>query len=146
MRLVRVRARVVRVVNNMNPANERIVGTELLPQEIIDAEEDVIRQAQLEAFPDEYKALKNNKPIPQKSPLIKLSPRIDESGVMRLEGRLMYAEYLPYDVKFPIILPRGHHVTKLIVKHYHEMANHSAGTNFILSQISQRFWITAYID
>ena len=53
----------------------------------------------------------------------------------------MFAEHLPHDVKFPIILPRGHHVTKLIVKYYHEMANHSAGTNFVLSQLSQRFWI-----
>ena len=30
---------------------------------------------------------------------------------------------------YPIILPRGHSVTNLIVKHYHELANHSAGTN-----------------
>ena len=53
----------------------------------------------------------------------------------------MFAEHLPHDVKFPVILPRGHHVTKLIVKYYHEIANHSAGTNFVLSQLSQRFWI-----
>ena len=31
-----------------------------------------------------------------------------------------------YDVKFPIILPRGHPVTKLIVKYYREMANNAA--------------------
>ena len=30
-------------------------------------------------------------------------------------------------MKFPIILPRGHPVTKLIVKYYHEMANNAAG-------------------
>lgn len=127
----------------MQPQNNKIVGAELLPEEILDAEEDIIRQAQFEAFPEEYKALKNSKPITPKSPLVKLSPRIDDNGIIRLEGRLMFAEYLPHDVKFPIILPRGHHVTKLIVKHYHDMANHSAGTNFILSQVSQRFWVIA---
>ena len=125
----------------MKITNKKIAGAELLPEEINDAEEDIIRQAQFKAFPEEYNALKNRKPISPKSPLLKLSPRIDDNGLIRLEGRLMYAEYLPHDVKFPIILPGGHHVTKLIVKYYHEMANHSAGTNFVFSQISQRFWV-----
>ena len=48
---------------------------------------------------------------------------------------------MPYDVKFPIILPRGRHMTKLIVKYYDETANHSAATNIVFSQISQRFSI-----
>ena len=30
-------------------------------------------------------------------------------------------------MKFPIIVPRGHRVTKLIVKYYHEIANNAAG-------------------
>ena len=56
---------------------------------------------------------------------------------------MRYAEYLPYDVRFPVILPRGHWTTKLIVKYCHELANHNAGTNFVLSQTSQRYWIIA---
>ena len=142
MRLIRVHARVVRVICNLRPGL-KMVGDELKPEEIHDAEEDVIRQAQFEAFPEEYRALESKKPIPTKSLLIKLSPKLDGQGIIRLEGRLMFAEYLPYDVRYPILLPRGHHVTKLIVKHYHEMSNHAAGTNFVLSQISQRFWIIA---
>ena len=34
-------------------------------------------------------------------------------------------------------------MTRLVVEHYHELSNHSAGTNFVLSQISGRFWIVA---
>ena len=68
---------------------------------------------------------------------------MDESGVIRSTSCLEFAEYLPYDTKFPIILPRGQWVTKLIVKSYHEEANHSAGVNFVLAQLSQRFWIMA---
>ena len=60
-----------------------------------------------------------------------------------MEGRLIYADYLPYDVRHPVIIPRGHRVSRLIVKHYHEKANHVAGTNFILAQLSQRFWLVA---
>ena len=44
----------------------------------------------------------------------------------------------PYDVSIPIILPRGHWISKLIVRHCHELANHSDETNFILSQICER--------
>ena len=63
--------------------------------------------------------------------------------VIRSDSRLRFAEYLAYDVRFPIILPKGHWVTKLIVKHFHELANHSAGINFVSAQISQRYWIPA---
>ena len=75
--------------------------------------------------------------------MIKLNPCIDEDGVIRCDGRLRFAEFLPYDTRCPIILPRGHWVTKLIVKNYHERANHAAGVNFILCQLSERFWIIA---
>ena len=34
-------------------------------------------------------------------------------------------------------------MTKLIVKSYHEEANHIGGVNFILAQLSKRFWIIA---
>jgi hypothetical protein len=143
MRLVCIYARVVRVLCNMQKKTNRVFGKALQPEEIQDAEEDIIRKVQLEVFSEEYQALKSNKTISPKSPLIKLSPRIDENGIIRMDGRLTYADYLPYDVKHPIILPRGHHVTKLIVKHYHERANHTGGVNFILAQLSQRFWIIA---
>ena len=48
--------------------------------------------------------------------IIGLCPRLDEDGVIRLNTRLQYAEFLPYDVRHPIVLLRKHWVTKLIVK------------------------------
>lgn len=68
---------------------------------------------------------------------------MDENGLIRSNSRLQFAEYLPFDTKFPVILSRGNWVTKLIVKYYHEQANHSGGINFILAQLSQRYWIIA---
>lgn len=62
---------------------------------------------------------------------------------MRCGGRLQFTECLLYDVRFLIILQRGQWVTRLIVKHYHELCNHSAGTNFVLSQITGKFWIVS---
>ena len=142
-RLVRVHARVRRVLHNMSRKQEKQTSKVLLPHEIREAEDEVVRSSQREAFVNEYKALVSGKPIPPKSPLIKLNPVLDEDGCIRCNGRLQFAEYLPYDVRFPKILPRGHWITKLIVKHYHEQANHSAGTNFVLSQMSEKYWVIA---
>ena len=108
-----------------------------------DAEEEIMRLAQREAFRDKYTALSSGKPIPKKSQLIKLNPCIDEDGMIRCDGRLIFADFLPYDTRFPIILPRVHWVTKLIVKYYHERGNHATGINFTLCQLSKRFWMIA---
>ena len=45
-----------------------------------------------------------------------LSAQLDENGLIRHEGRLIFAEYVPYGVRVPVILPRGHPVTKWIAK------------------------------
>ena len=60
---------------------------------------------------------------------------------MRSDGRLKYADFLSFDVRFPIILPRKSWLTKLIVKNYHEKGNHASGTNHTLAALSARFWI-----
>ena len=143
IRLLRVHARVRRVLLNMRRRDNRNARIELLPEEIKDAEEEILRLAQREAFCEEYTALRSGKPISKKSQLIKLNPCIDEDGIIRCDGRLKFADFLPYDTRFPIILPRGHWVKKLIVKNYHERGNHAAGVNFTLCQLSERFWIIA---
>ena len=70
-------------------------------------------------------------------------PKMDEDGLLRCDGRLCYAEFLPYEVRFPLILPRGTWVTKLIVKHYHEIGQHVTGINHTLANISNEYWIVA---
>lgn len=60
---------------------------------------------------------------------------------MRCDGRLQHAEFLSYDVRYPVILPRKSWVTKLIVKEYHENGKHAAGTNQTLAALSTRYWI-----
>lgn len=142
-RLVLVHTRVRRVLHNLRNRKERKAGIELSPEEIKDVVEEMVSLAQREAFRDEYAALSLGKPIPQKSQLSTFNPCIEENGVIRCDGCLKFAEFLPYDTRCPIILPRGHWVTKLIVKNYHQRANHSAGVNFILCQLSERFWIIA---
>ena len=89
----------------------------------------------------EVEALRRNKELPKNSKLLGLLPRLHEDGLIRSNGQLQYAEFLAFDVRFPIILSRKHWVTKLIVKNYHEQGNHAGGTHQTLADISSRFWI-----
>ena len=74
------------------------------------------------------------------NPVRKLDPYIDEDGVLRVGGRLKNADYAD-QVKHPIILPKGSHVTKLIIKHYHEYTKHQ-GKGMTLNEIRSRgYWI-----
>lgn len=66
-RLVRIHARVRRVLQNMTKKGEKQTSKVLLPQEIREAEEEVVRRCQREVFHDEYKALVTGKPVPQES-------------------------------------------------------------------------------
>ena len=93
------------------------------------------------AFKKKYKALANFKFVLQNSKLLSLNPILDEDGLLLADGRLRYADYLPFDARYPAILLRKSGVMRLIVKSYHERSNHAPGTNHTLSLLSARFWI-----
>ena len=142
-RLARVHAWVSRFLDNCCLSKEQRITGELTADEIRNAENQIIAQAQQQAFPDEYRMLAQGKNLPHSSRLLQLRPVFDEDDLVRCDGRLRYAEFVPYDTRFPIILPRGHWVTTLIVKHYHEKGYHASGTNQTLADLSTRFWIIA---
>ena len=85
-RLVQLEARVWQVIYIMCDPKEKVSGLELLQEEIEDAEEEIVSQAQLAAFPEEYMALSKGKEIPKKSSLSKVCPWLDDLGVMRCNG------------------------------------------------------------
>ena len=91
----------------------------LTTNDIKDAQIQVMKSAQAESFGEEYSSLTSDKTLPCGSKLLVLKPRIDEDGLMRSGGRLENAEYLPHNVKYPIILPRKNWVVMLIMRHYH---------------------------
>ncbi|PIK58104.1 hypothetical protein BSL78_04960 [Apostichopus japonicus] len=66
---------------------------------------------------------------------------MDEDGLLRSSGRLSLNEAIPYDTRCPIILPRKHPVTRLIVKEHHEEGKHIAGTNHTLALLSNKYWL-----
>ena len=139
-KLTRVSSRVNRFVDNCRlPPNLRTKGP-IEPEEISTAGRRFIILAQQEAFKEEIRALRAETELPSGSKLLPLRPKADEDGVLRCDGRLCYAESLPREARYPIILPRSHWVTKLIIKDTHEQNLHG-GTNQVLAQLSARYWI-----
>ena len=63
----------------------------------------------------------------------------DEDGILRCRGRIESAT-LPFGTKHPILLPREHHVTKLIVLEAHENVKHN-GLRETLAETRSHYWI-----
>ena len=59
----------------------------------------------------------------KKSALFRLDPFISDDGLLRVGGRLRRAK-LEYGERHPILLPKGHHVSRLTVRHYHNQVHH----------------------
>jgi hypothetical protein len=62
-----------------------------------------------------------------------------DEGIWRCGGRLSNAD-IPYNVKHPILLPRDHHLTQLIVRRAHERVLHN-GVKDTLNEVRSKFWI-----
>ncbi|UYV72052.1 hypothetical protein LAZ67_9001679 [Cordylochernes scorpioides] len=90
-------------------------------------------------FTPEVNACIKNIPLPRKSRLISLNIFIDSQGILRVGGRLRHSD-LDIDQKHPMLIPKDHLVTKLIVMHYHINNLHS-GTQLTLYLIRNKFWI-----
>ncbi|XP_045187492.2 uncharacterized protein LOC123545211 [Mercenaria mercenaria] len=139
--LVRIGAWINRFIDNCQMSKrDRRLSKELCLSEIGEAEKRLIRIAQIECFEEEYTCISKGTAIPISSKLAPLNPILDTNGLLRCNCRLKYADYISYDVRYLIILPRKHNITKLIVKQNHELFNHG-GTNQTLSSLSSRFWI-----
>lgn len=59
-----------------------------------------------------------------------------------MKSRIVGAEYLSFEQRCPIILPKKHHVTKLIIHAYHHKYLHQ-NHSIVLNELGQRFMIPA---
>ncbi|XP_062539103.1 uncharacterized protein LOC134207395 [Armigeres subalbatus] len=137
-RLVRAVAYVHRFINNLRCRIEKQAPdiTEWLNRdEMLKAESTIFKQIQAESYGDELTILKKNRKLPageqlkieKASRMYKLSPFLDEQEVIRMDGRISSAQQVSFDFKFPVILPKGHGGTKLIVDWYHRQFKHCNG-------------------
>lgn len=98
----------------------------------------ILMLVQKQEFQEEISQLSRRREIPSKSKVISLRPYLDNDGLLRVGGRLRNTQ-LDYDQKHPIILPRRHHITDLIIREEH-LKNLHVGTQALLSIIRARYW------
>ncbi len=100
----------------------------------------IISNVQSESFKDEIRCLKIGKKLPKSSPLTSLKPTIDPEGILRVGGRLHYAD-TSFEERHPIIIPAKHHIAKLIVENCHVEVKHQ-GRHFTHGMVRGKgFWI-----
>lgn len=105
-----------------------------------DAEHCIIKDLQKDVYQEELKLLSKRIPLPSHNPLHSLDAFLDKDGVFRVGGRLCNSS-LPNSIKHPAIIPKDHHITKMIIAHHHERIKHQ-GKGLTLNEIrSHGYWI-----
>ncbi|XP_075158009.1 uncharacterized protein LOC142231279 [Haematobia irritans] len=107
---------------------------------------DEIHQAKLillkhaqKAFEDDLNQLKHNRAIRTHSNILKLTPFVDQNGLLRVGGRLRNSE-LAVGTQNPIILPKTSRITLLILQDLHEKYLHP-GVSSLFVIARQMYWI-----
>ncbi|XP_070075741.1 uncharacterized protein [Drosophila takahashii] len=100
----------------------------------------LVRIVQQEAFSNELSKLRTNKSLPNSNKLSQLLPFIDAQGILRVRGRLRNALQLTTQERTPIILPKSHHFTDLVIKNAHLNTMHG-GVQLTRAITQQQFWI-----
>ena len=59
----------------------------------------------------------------KKSSFYRLDPYIDNNGILRVGGHL-HQNHLTFKEKHQVLLPKGHHVSMLVLRYYHEQVHH----------------------
>ena len=130
--LRRTIAGVIAFIRKFEERNQALSNKPVIPQpplsaaELEQAGQVVIKAVQKEVFPAELKVLssaKMKKSVPKHLNLLQLDPLVDSNGLLRVGGRLKNST-LEYQKKQPVILPKGHHVSELIIRHFHESVHH----------------------
>ena len=100
----------------------------------------LVRYVQSLVFSSEVSELERHDSVKDTSPLAKLKPFL-HNGIIRVGGRLSQApDSLDNDTKHPIVLPRSHHLTELIIRDAHDRTGHS-GREHVLAKCREKYWI-----
>ncbi|KAI7807219.1 hypothetical protein IRJ41_024887 [Triplophysa rosa] len=104
------------------------------------AERFIIRDLQRQAYEEEIKLLSKGNQLQRCNKLHHLDAFLDTDGLFKVGGQLRHSS-LADSFKHPIVIPKEHHVTKLIIAHNHEKTKHQ-GKGFTINEIrASGYWI-----
>lgn len=114
------------------------IDKNLTTEDLESATKAIVKLVQRQVYPQEMRELERSKPVKLTSSIVKLHPVLIEN-ILRVGGRITEAP-TSFDSKHPMIVPSSHHVTRLLIEHFHQKLAH-AGQEHILAQMRERFWI-----
>ncbi|GFW09083.1 integrase catalytic domain-containing protein [Trichonephila clavipes] len=116
-KLKRVAAYCLRFVKNCSLSAYKRRKSLLTTAELREAEKGIVKFIQRDHFSMEVSYLSAGKQLPSTNKLIPLTPFYDDSGIIRVGGRLKNS-ILADSQKHPILLPKTDHVVNLIISDY----------------------------
>ncbi len=134
--------RLVRVVAWCKRAFHTAVRGALRPPELREAERLLLGAAQEDAFSQTLTELRTTgRLLPRsRSALRQVHPALHPDGLFRSHARLRYLQEMPYEQRHPIILPKAHKVTELIIQYTHRLLLH-AGVSITLTHLLRKYWL-----
>ncbi|XP_053686571.1 uncharacterized protein LOC128736118 [Sabethes cyaneus] len=120
----------------------------LKSEELQKGQKTLIRLTQWEAFPDEMVLLTRNQQsssdqplqLEKSSSLYRLSPMLDEFGILRMDGRIVAAPNVADSTKHPVILPGKHRYTYLVLDDYHRKFRH-CNQETVVNEVRQQYYV-----
>ncbi|XP_045463807.1 uncharacterized protein LOC123673366 [Harmonia axyridis] len=138
LKLQRTFAWIVRFKNNLKTEpNSRKLGV-LMPSELQESSNLLIRIVQRHAFPRDHNALSKGHNVNYKGNLASLNPFLDSEQIIRVGGRIQNSDF-PFRKKHPAVLPANNHFTTLLARHEHIRLLH-AGPQLLLASLRERYW------
>jgi hypothetical protein len=96
------------------------------------------RWVQLSEMPNLHREMTGSKKI-RKGIARDLDLYLDSKAVIRCKGRLLYS-CLTDDAKHPVLLPRKHHYTRLVIRQAHKCVLHQ-GVPQTVAEVRQQYWV-----
>ena len=115
----------LRFINNLKLKKELRKMDDLSLLEMSVGKSVLISIDQKQNFPQEYKTLAHGLILPKSSSLYKLTPFMDESGLLRIKGRLQCSDLT---------------LSSLLIRFQHKLKKHS-GFQAILVTLRNQYWI-----
>ncbi|KAK3697505.1 hypothetical protein QZH41_002101 [Actinostola sp. cb2023] len=94
---------------------------------------------QRKTYPDEVKYLSEGKRVKASSEIVRLKPVMKGDRVVRVGGRISMAP-ISEDAMNPMILPKEHHITTIVIRHIHQRNGH-CGVEQTLCILREQFWV-----
>ncbi|GFV49322.1 integrase catalytic domain-containing protein [Trichonephila clavipes] len=113
MKVVRTVAWIFRFYHNSKLVSK--VTEPLYTHELETSIKKVVKLLQNGEYHTELTLLKCNKPLPKSSKLQSLNVFLNSKGILRVGGRLRLQQTLKFEQKHPMLIPKEHHFTSLVI-------------------------------